>query len=310
MVDDSQALIVDSDEIRAGRLAAVCRDAGLTPVIVTDGAQALQAVDGLTGAPWLVTQLAVPNVDAFAVIARFRGRFPADSPAQVVALSAFPELRAAARAQQAELGLGLIMVGDPAPELLGRAIQQLRGGGGGGEEPFAAAKDSGDVEEQRRELIQRSGLDRLPLRPPDAKLQEFMQEVASKCGSPIALMTVALAEQLVFPARSGIDAVELDRYTSLCNKVIEAGEPLFVPDAENNPAFNGNGLVKAGVIRGYASAPLYLGEGPAVGTVCLINSEAPLHLDLAQVRSLRRAASELGALLVARGEEARAGDGD
>lgn len=305
MVDESQALIVDSDEVRAGRLAAICRDAGLAPVIVADGEQALLAVDGLTGTPWLVTQLGVPNVDAFTVITHFRGRFPADTGAQVVALSAFPELRAAARARQAELGLGLIMVGDPAPEPLVRAIQQLRGGGGEelGGQFTASVEDSGDVEERRRELIRRSGLDRLPLRPPDAELQQFMQDVARKCGSPIALMTVALAERLVFPARSGLDAVELDRYTSLCNKVIEAGEPLFVPDAENNPAFNGNGLVKAGVIRGYASAPFYLGEGPPVGTVCLINSSAPLRLDLAQVRSLRRAASELGELLVARNGE-------
>ena len=297
MVTASSALVVDPDEARALRLAEACQRAGLEPDVVADGEQALASIERLT-------QLALPRVDAFEVIARFRRRFGADGGARIVALSAFPDLRAAARALQAELGLDLVLVSDPPPELLARAIAQILGGEDLSdrllEHREAAAQQVQRVEAQRRDLIHRSGLDRLPLRPPDEELQGFVRDVAARCGSPIALMTVALAERLVFPARCGIDATDIDRYSSLCGEVIEAGEPLFVPDAHDNPAFHDNGLVQAGVIRGYASTPLYLGEGPAVGTLCLINSEAPLRLELAQVRSLRRAAVELGELLNAK----------
>lgn len=302
MKNESQALVIDPDEGRAQRLAGVCKQAGLEPEVVTDGEQALEAIERLAGHPFLVTQLAVPRVDAFEVITRFRGRFPVGGGARIVALSAFPDLRAAALARRVELGLDVIVAGEPSPDLLARVIQQLRGGGEDmlsqlSTSPEVAAQEVNRAEAQRREIIQRRGLDRLPLRPPDAELQRFVHDVAERCGSAIALMTLALDERLVFPARYGIDADEIDRYSSLCNKVIEAGEPLFVPDAQANPAFQGNGLVEAGVIRGYASTPLYLGDGPPVGTLCLINSAEPLRLELAQVRSLRKAATELGELL-------------
>jgi CheY-like chemotaxis protein len=306
MTSVSTALVVDSDESRGGRLAEVCKRAGLVPEVVVDGERALATIAQLTGTPLLVTQLTVPRVDAFEVIARFRGRFAVGEGARIVALSAFPELRAAARAKQVELGLDLVLMGEPPSDILVRAIEQLVGGSADlgarfPENPQVAAQQAQRAEAQRRELVQRSRLGRLPLRPPDEELQGFVRAVATRCGSPIALMTLALDERLVFPARCGIDATDIDRYSSLCNKVIEAGEPLFVPDAHDNPAFRDNGLVQAGVIRGYASAPLHLDEGPAVGTLCLIDSEAPLRLELAQVRSLRRAAVELGELLNTKG---------
>lgn len=295
------ALVVDPDEARGLRLVATCTQAGLEPELVLDGEQALAAIERLARPSLLVTQLALPRVDGFEVLARFVRRFPAGGGARVIALSDFPELRAAARAKQSELGIELVLVGEPPPELLVRAIRQILGGAdasdGFHDNPEVAAQTVQHAEARRRELIQRSGLDRLPLRPPDEELQGFVRHVADRCGSPIALMTVALDERLVFPARCGIDATDIERYSSLCNKVIEAGEPLFVVDAHENPAFRDNGLVQAGVIRGYASTPLYLGEGPPVGTLCLINSHEPLRLELAQVRSLRRAAVELGELL-------------
>jgi CheY-like chemotaxis protein len=300
----SPTLVVDPDEARGLRLMATCQQAGLDPTLVSDGEQAIGAIERMIRPALLVTQLALPRVDGFEVIASFRRRFPAGAGSQVIALSVFPELRTAARAKQSELGLALVLTGEPPPELLVRAIQQIIGGAdvsdGLYESPALAAQQVQRVEAQRRELVHRCRLDRLPLRPPDEELQGFVRRVADRCGSPIALMTVAIDERLVFPARCGIDATDIDRYSSLCNKVIEAGEPLFVVDAQDNPAFHDNGLVRAGVIRGYASTPLYLGEGPPIGTLCLINSHDPLRLELTQVRSLRKAAAELGELLSAK----------
>ena len=165
-----------------------------------------------------------------------------------------------------------------------------------------------ELEVQRRLIIAQKGLDRMPLRPPDEELQKFVQQVAARCQTPIALMTLAVDDRLVFPARYGIDATEIDRYSSLCGKVIEAGEPLFVPDATLNPAFHGNALVQAGVIRGYASAPVCVARGLAVGTLCLINSSEAMRLGAEQVRSLRSAAVSLGSLLDEKqGDEGRTG---
>lgn len=297
----STALVVDPDEERSLRLAELCRARGLGCEIALDGEQALTAIDMLTVPPLLLTQLTVPKIDAFEVISYFRKRFPVGGGAQVVALSSFRDLRASAQAQQAEYGLDLLLPNELPFEFLARALIQLPGQGmpsvSASGFDFRMTPETVAAEAQRREVIARKGLERLPLRPPDPVLQQFVRGVAERCGSPIALMTLALGEKLVFPARYGIDATEIDRYTSLCNKVIEAGEPLFVPDAQNNPAFHDNGLVRAGVIRGYASAPLSLGDGPPVGTLCLINSGQPMQLELLQVRALRKAVSELGQML-------------
>lgn len=303
MERDESALLVDPDMDRARSLQSLCESAGLSCQIYEDGESALAAIQAARGASVLLTQLTVPKADAFEVIAQFRRRFPVGSGARVIALSSFADLRDTAAAHRDALGIDHILnnLNNQVPAEILKRILRSAATQGPLEAPAIAVADSADRqrerEVQRRQVIAQKGLDRLPLRPPDEELQKFVQEVAARCQTPIALMTLAVDERLVFPARYGIDATEIDRYSSLCGKVIEAGEPLFVPDATLNPAFHGNALVQAGVIRGYASAPVCVASGLAVGTLCLINSSEAMRLGAEQVRSLRSAAVSLGSLL-------------
>lgn len=300
MERNESALLVDPDMDRARNLQSLCESAGLSCQLYEDGESALSAIQAARGASVLLTQLTVPKADAFEVIAQFRRRFPVGSGARVIALSSFADLRDTAAAHRDALGIDHILNNQVPAEILKRILRSAATQGPL-EAPAIAVADSADRqrerEVQRRQVIAQKGLDRLPLRPPDEELQKFVQEVAARCQTPIALMTLAVDERLVFPARYGIDATEIDRYSSLCGKVIEAGEPLFVPDATLNPAFHGNALVQAGVIRGYASAPVCVASGLAVGTLCLINSSEAMRLGAEQVRSLRSAAVSLGSLL-------------
>lgn len=305
------ALLVDPDMERARSLQSLCQSAGLSCQVFPDGESALAAIQQSDSASVLLTQLTVPRVDAFEVIAQFRRRFPTGSGARVIALSSFADLRDTAMAQRDALGIDHVLNNQVPAELIQRILRSaapqvpLDAPAIAGADPGAGQRE---LEVQRRRVIAQKGLDRLPLRPPDEELQQFVQQVAARCQTPIALMTLAVDDRLVFPARHGIDATEIDRYSSLCGKVIEAGEPLFVPDATLNPAFHGNALVQAGVIRGYASAPVCVASGLAVGTLCLINSSEAMRLGAEQVRSLRSAAASLGRLLDEKqADEGRAG---
>lgn len=311
MEQNDSALLVDPDRDRARNLQLLCESVGLSCQLCPDGESALAAIQQSSSASVLLTQLTVPMVDAFEVIAQFRSRFPTGSGARVIALSSFADLRATAMAHQDALGIDHILNNQVPAELIKRILRSaapqvpLDAPAIVGSDP---ATHQRELEVQRRRIIAQKGLDRMPLRPPDEELQKFVQQVAARCQTPIALMTLAVDDRLVFPARYGIDATEIDRYSSLCGKVIEAGEPLFVPDATLNPAFHGNALVQAGVIRGYASAPVCVARGLAVGTLCLINSSEAMRLGAEQVRSLRSAAVSLGSLLDEKqGDEERTG---
>jgi CheY-like chemotaxis protein len=302
---DISALVVDPDLERGESYVSVCSQAGLVARLAVDGQRANAVLAAGPSLQLMLIQLSLPMVDGFDVIARYREQYPANGPSRLIALSSFADLRATARSLRRQLGIDAVLAGATPLDALLRTIQTLLSGGTTPMdslrelEPSAAPSLPGPPpdEADRRAVIESARLKQLPVRPPDPALQRFVAEVSQRCQSPIALMTLALDNKLVFPARHGIDASEVDRYSSLCHKVIEAGEPLFVPDAKKSQSFRSNGLVTAGVIRGYASAPVRLDVGPVIGTLCLINSNEPLNLGLEQVRSLRNAARDLGQLI-------------
>jgi CheY-like chemotaxis protein len=299
------ALVVDPHPDRGQAYVNVCIQAGLVARVSVDGQHANAMIAGAPPLRLMIIQLSLPMVDGFDVMGRFRERYPASSGARLIAVSSFADLRATARALRRQLGIDAVLGADTPLDGILRTIQTLLSGVASQIdslrelEPTVAPGLPGPPadEADRQAVIESARLKQLPIRSPNPALQRFVSEVSQRCQSPIALMTLALDDKLVFPARHGIDATEVDRYSSLCNKVIEAGEPLFVPDARRSHAFQNNGLVTAGVIRGYASAPVRLDVGPVVGTLCLINSNEPLNLGLEQVRSLRNAARDLGQMI-------------
>jgi len=139
--------------------------------------------------------------------------------------------------------------------------------------------------------------------PPDAALQQLVDETARALDVPIALVSLVLEHKQWFKAHVGLSGELLrDRGTpleqSFCRHVVEADtpSPLIVPDARRHPLFASNLLVTRGVVGSYAGAPLLTPDGTVLGTLCAIDSE-PLALGTEQIEKLvglaRRVAGEL-----------------
>ena len=126
--------------------------------------------------------------------------------------------------------------------------------------------------------------------------------------TPIALVTLVDRETQCFLATSGIELTEIRRQDAFCSITILRDEPLVVEDAANDPRFKNNVFVCGPPnIRFYAGAPLNLGPGINIGSLCLIDV-VPRHIsaeDMAHLSALadmivselrgRRAARELAA---------------
>ncbi len=89
---------------------------------------------------------------------------------------------------------------------------------------------------------------------------------------PVALLSLIDAERQWFKSRHGIEICSTERSVAFCSHAIEADGVLEVPDAVQDPRFATNPLVLgAPGIRYYAGAPLKLGSGHRIGTLCLID---------------------------------------
>ncbi|MFY0575211.1 GAF domain-containing protein [Cystobacter fuscus] len=139
--------------------------------------------------------------------------------------------------------------------------------------------------------------------PSDEVLQELVRETAKAFNVPIALVSLVLEDRQWFKAHVGLSGKVLEergteRDVALCAHVVEAdgAEPLVVPDAATHPVFSSNRLVREGLFRSYAGAPLITREGTVLGTLCILDQK-PLAISAEQVDGLvaraRRVAGEL-----------------
>lgn len=296
------ALIVDENRSAAGRVAALCKRVLVDPVQCHDGATAIEHIESMPALDLVVTQLSLPKADGFEVLRRFRRRSPRG---RAIAVSSFAELRRSAMNERDALGVDVVLGSDLPDQAVLRVLQTIVSGASAQVERLAALESRAEpeadhAEDARQRCVRTERLDRVPVAPPDPELQQFVRGVAERSGVPILVLTLAVGRELVFPARHGIDAVSADRYTSLCNLVLDAGDPLFIPDAQRNPVARANAAVASGLVRGYASIPVHVDDGPPIGTLAAIDSERPLLLGLDALRTLRQGAREASTLLRAR----------
>jgi GAF domain-containing protein len=108
---------------------------------------------------------------------------------------------------------------------------------------------------------------------PEERFDRIVAFAAEEFGVPIALVSLIDRNRQWFKARVGMDVCETDRDISFCGHAILGADVFVIPDARQDERFRDNPLVTgAPHIRFYAGAPLVLGSGEIVGTLCVIDT--------------------------------------
>ncbi|WP_221798806.1 ATP-binding protein [Oceanobacter mangrovi] len=106
----------------------------------------------------------------------------------------------------------------------------------------------------------------------EVSYDDLTQVIAEVFEVPVVLVNLIGDEQLVCRSRVGIELTVLARELSFCAHTICQSEPLIVDDLREDPRFTNHPLVIAPPeFRFYAGIPLVLGDGLAVGTLCLLD---------------------------------------
>jgi diguanylate cyclase (GGDEF)-like protein/PAS domain S-box-containing protein len=149
--------------------------------------------------------------------------------------------------------------------------------------------------DESRRLAALRDLDILDTAPSEA-LDSIARAASLVCGTPIGLVSLVDEHRQWFKANIGLEGVtETPREMAFCAHAILGDDILEVEDARLDARFADNPLVTGQpAIRSYAGAPLILGDGSKVGTLCMIDQRPrrlnPHQLDV--LRELARAASQ------------------
>lgn len=127
-------------------------------------------------------------------------------------------------------------------------------------------------ERSRLEALSRYGLlDAIP--NPD--LQSVVDLAAFLCGVPNAVVNIIDAAHQRQLAATGFEPGVVNRCDSMCTVTIEEDEPVFVPDATQDPRFNTNPFVNGAIdnVRFYAASQLREPGGETLGTLCVFDNQ-------------------------------------
>jgi len=120
------------------------------------------------------------------------------------------------------------------------------------------------------------------------ELDGLVRVAAHVCGTPSAVINLIDSERQWQAAAYGVEAGEVSRRDSMCGYSILSRDVTYTPDASSESVYARNPHVtgELGDIRLYAAAPLIVGTGEVIGTLCTFASERR-ELTRVQVERLR-----------------------
>ncbi|MFB6230991.1 MAG: PAS domain S-box protein [Salinibacter sp.] len=109
---------------------------------------------------------------------------------------------------------------------------------------------------------------------PEDAFDRIVRVASTLFGVPVAKINFVDAEREWSRAEVGTDTTERELESSFCAHAIQSEDPLVVEDATEDERFEAFPQVTgAPGIRFYAGAPLIVPDGPAIGTLCVLDTE-------------------------------------
>lgn len=275
-------VIEDEPELRE-LTQLILESAGNVVITADDGARALRLLDRVQP-DVIVVDLMMPVLDGFGFLEAYASRAGA---APIVAVSAFPPYLERAKELGATETLAKPFGPQEITETVRAAARVVDVAGGETASALAAeGDDSADaytqlehdpvVETARVRAIRELGLDEPA---PEARLRDFLAEVAAHFDVPIALVNVVDEDVTYSTVSHGTDVRQLGkahgsaRADWFCTHAVAARAALVVQDSSRNPYFRDNPIVKQRGFRFYAGVPLIARHGEAVGTLCILDTK-------------------------------------
>ncbi|MFZ6816332.1 EAL domain-containing protein [Undibacterium sp. Rencai35W] len=133
---------------------------------------------------------------------------------------------------------------------------------------------------------------------PKAELDALVKAASLVCGVPISLISLVDTEKVWLKANLGLPGVsEVPRDMAFCSFAILENGMLEIQDTLQDHRFADNPLViNEPLIRFYAGAPISIGDGHRIGTLCVLDKQ-PQHLNAQQREILLSLADTAAAIL-------------
>ncbi len=136
--------------------------------------------------------------------------------------------------------------------------------------------------------------------PSEEGFDRIVRMAKAVSGAPIALVSLVDTDRQWFKACIGLDATETHRDVAFCAHAILQNDVFWIEDARADARFSDSALVVGPPhIRFYGGAPITLGNGLRVGTVCVIDT-APRAFDPVMAEALTELAGIASDLFFAR----------